>query len=262
MDAAFDAAAQRYDAWFTHSPTGKLQRERVHYFLQQHMLTGGPKRILELNCGTGEDAVWMAQQGHHVTATDVSSAMLTIARQKAQAAGLADRINVAPLDLTAPQLSAKGGPFDLVFSNFGGLNCIDPDQFRALSAFLADQLNPGGKFISVIMPTSCRWEQLYFLLKGKRKQAFRRKTNDPLGVVVDGSEVPTWYYDPHEVSRFCGDHFRRRKHRAIGYFLPPSYLDPFFEHKPALLNFLNRLEKSIGGFFYASDHFFIELERT
>ncbi len=266
MEAAFDAAAADYDAWFTHSPTGRLQRERVHAFLKTYPLRQGSLNILELNCGTGEDAIWLAQNGHTVTATDVSEEMLRITQAKAEAAGVADKITVAPLNLSAPQLSANAaskGPFDLVFSNFGGLNCIDREQFKRLAPFLAANLKPNGKFISVIMSKHCLWENAYFLLKGNRKEAFRRNTYGSVNVVVKGQNVPTWYYNPSEIASFCSNEFRRRKDRAIGFFLPPSYLDPFFEQRPKFLNALNQLERTIGGFFsrYA-DHYLIELERT
>lgn len=263
MEAAFDAAATGYDAWFTHSPTGKLQRQRVHQYLQQHVLTTKPMRILELNCGTGEDAVWLAQQGHHVTATDVSTEMLRITEQKAQAAALQARVKVAPLDLSAPQLSATAAsqPFDLVFSNFGGLNCINLTQFEALARFLATQLTSHGTFVAVIMPKQCRFEQLYFLAKGNPRQAFRRTTNEAVPVMVDGSTVPTWYFSARQIAQACQQHFNLRKKHAIGFFLPPSYLDPFFVKRPRLLNLLNRLEHTFGGLFTASDHLLLELQR-
>ncbi|MFN8181110.1 MAG: methyltransferase domain-containing protein [Bacteroidia bacterium] len=78
----FDAVAQAYDQQFTRSATGRLQRERVHRFIETMPLLKKPARVLELNCGTGEDALWLARKGHQVTATDNSAGMLDAAREK------------------------------------------------------------------------------------------------------------------------------------------------------------------------------------
>ena len=123
-------------------------------------------------------------------------------------------------------------------------------------------MEPGGKFVAVIMPRGCLWERFYFNLKRKPAQAYRRNTNGPVTVVVKDQPVKTWYYNPDEIAALCSPYFRVCRKKAIGFFLPPSYLDPFFEHRPALLNLLNRLENTLGGPSSASDHFLIELERT
>ena len=41
-------------------------------------------RVLEIGCGTGEDALFLAQQGIHITATDASEEMLRITREKTE----------------------------------------------------------------------------------------------------------------------------------------------------------------------------------
>ena len=69
----------------------------------------GPLRVgtaLELGCARGDDAVWLARQGWHVTAVDVSSVALDIASRNAVAAGVADRIAFEAHDLA---LSFSGG---------------------------------------------------------------------------------------------------------------------------------------------------------
>jgi len=51
-----------------------------------------PARVLELGCGTGTNAVFLAQQGFEVTAVDVAPAALDEARQKARASGVTVRL--------------------------------------------------------------------------------------------------------------------------------------------------------------------------
>ncbi|MEM7344793.1 MAG: hypothetical protein AAF485_11165, partial [Chloroflexota bacterium] len=58
---AFDAFASDYDDDFTHSPLGQLLRPRVWHLLGKAFSSG--QHALELTCGTGEDAVWLARRG-------------------------------------------------------------------------------------------------------------------------------------------------------------------------------------------------------
>src|SRR5215472_15307009 len=86
---AFDHLAVNYDAKFTHSSIGRAQRMAVWECAQQ--IFKPRSRLLELNCGTGEDALHFARQGFHVTACDISAAMVEEARKKAKEKGVADR---------------------------------------------------------------------------------------------------------------------------------------------------------------------------
>ena len=83
--AVFDTFAETYDDDFTHSLLGRLLRPRVWDILAQHFTAG--QHILELTCGTGEDAVWLARRGVHVTATDGSAEMVKKAKAKAEEQG-------------------------------------------------------------------------------------------------------------------------------------------------------------------------------
>ncbi|KRV48831.1 SAM-dependent methyltransferase [Wenjunlia vitaminophila] len=74
-----------------------------------------PGRALDLGCGEGADAVWLARQGWHVTAVDVSSVALDRARDHARQAGVADRIDWQQHDLA---VSFPTGTFDLVSAQF------------------------------------------------------------------------------------------------------------------------------------------------
>ncbi|PJJ70387.1 thioredoxin reductase [Sediminihabitans luteus] len=59
-----------------------------------------PGRALDLGCGHGGDAVWLAQQGWDVTATDVSATALARVDSAARAAGVDARVTTARHDLT------------------------------------------------------------------------------------------------------------------------------------------------------------------
>lgn len=70
-------------------------------------------RALDIACGEGQLAVWLAQRGMQVTAVDLSPAGLEKLRARADELGLSDRIEVvqADLDHGLPEIA---GPLDLV----------------------------------------------------------------------------------------------------------------------------------------------------
>jgi SAM-dependent methyltransferase len=252
----FDAIAHDYDRTFTESGTGRLQRVRVHRFLEQLDLLQRPARVLELNCGTGEDALWLAGQGHRVTATDSSEAMLTVAKEKIRKAG-ALQGSVAFLRYDMDEAVDRNwiGSFDLIFSNFGGMNCLDGPALQRLASGMADCLRPGGLLVTVVMGRRCLTERLYFLAKGSPEKAFRRMRVTPQPAkLTDKIEQPVWYYRPSELDRLFSGRFQRRHLRPIGFFLPPSYLDRRFAGHPRLLRLLYRLERSTGELGLLADH--------
>ncbi|WP_417310288.1 class I SAM-dependent methyltransferase [Devosia sp.] len=81
----------------------------------QHAAEMTPGRALELGCGKGDDAVWLATQGWQVTAVDLSDLALAHGRENAEAAGVADSVTFERHDLAE---TFPDGQFDLVTSCF------------------------------------------------------------------------------------------------------------------------------------------------
>lgn len=255
--APFDAIAADYDQSFTETITGRLQRQVVHQCLLPILSNKG--KVLEINCGTGEDALWMAQQGCQVVATDISGAMVQVAAQKVADAGLSAQIQVRIADASDLRNSGISGKFDLIFSNFGGLNCLSPAQIRTFSATAKELLAPNGRLVLVVMGRFCWWETLYFLIKGNFSAAFRRRSQNAIPARLDGqTTVDTWYYSPQELAELMPK-FRVIRTEAVGFWLPPSYLDPFFSRFPRVLRLLNWLEGKSRGRLLAggADHFLV-----
>lgn len=254
--APFSAVAQAYDAVFTDTAVGRLQRQIVWGFLEK-IAAGPSSHVLEINCGTGEDAVWLAQRGCRVLATDAAAGMVAAARQKALLAGAQIETRVCAFADLA-RLPERN--FDLILSNFGGLNCLPPEELVALGPVLAQKLRPGGRVVLVVMGRFCAWETLYFLLKGHWREAFRRARRGPLDARLDArTTVATWYYSPREMASLLGCAKRRGAVQAVGFWLPPSYLNPFFAKRPRLLRALSFLEKKCRGRLWAwgADHFLL-----
>ncbi len=80
---AFDSLAARYDDLFTRSMIGRAQRGAVWKVLTETFKPGD--HILEINCGTGEDALFLARNGISVVACDASEQMIRTARQRMEA---------------------------------------------------------------------------------------------------------------------------------------------------------------------------------
>jgi SAM-dependent methyltransferase len=74
-----------------------------------------PGTVLELGCGEGGDAIWLAEQGWQVTAVDVSGTALGRAAAQAAAVGVDERISFDQHDLSA---TFPEGEFDLVSAQF------------------------------------------------------------------------------------------------------------------------------------------------
>lgn len=262
-ESPFDTLASTYDADFTVSNIGRLQRERVWSFLQALLIAKqGSLKILEINCGTGEDAVRLAVSGHKVIAADASAAMIEKAKEKSSSyhTDLPVRFVVCSFE----QLSALfvNEQFDLVFSNFGGLNCIDQAALEQLNKDLYTLIKPGGHLFFVIMGRCCLWEIFYYSLRGKLGTALR-KFRKSVNFTWNGVTIPVHYYSPAGIKKIFTRSFSFLQQHPVGLFIPPSYLEKKFELRPRWLNRLNWLEKRSGYSFLSlfADHFCITFKK-
>ena len=263
MESSFDQVASKYDHEFVHSPIGRFQRHRVWSYLEKYFRHKQTLEILELGCGTGEDALWMANMGHNVMATDTSEKMIEIAAGKAKRSDNKANVSFTILDLEDINAYPEDRSFDMVFSNFGGLNCVSPGSLGSIMDQAFEMLNPGGRFVMVLMSQFCLWEWFYFRMKGNKEASVRRKGGGPLDVTLGGSAVKTWFYSPAGIKALAGEKFRVKKARPVGFFIPPSYLNNYFRNKSRMLGLLNNLERLSGGIGKMagiSDHFLVELE--
>ena len=262
MQASFDHIADEYDKSFTYSSIGKIQRDMVWKYLDAYLSENTNLEVLELNCGTGEDAIHMAEKGHKVLATDISPSMIEVARKKVSSKSLDHLVPLQQLGFDELDNVKFQKKFDVVFSNFGGLNCVNPITINQISRDVTKLLKPGGRFIAVIMPEACWWEQFYFFLKLRWNQIFRRSENK-VKAHVDGQWVETWYYSPWLFQELVGGQFSKKGLKPIGIAIPPSYLETFFKKRPRFLSVLSYLEKRLNRFSYFakfSDHYLIDLQ--
>lgn len=263
MKAAFDHSAATYDADFTNTSIGRSQRNQVWKYLEQLYANNFPENVLELNCGTGEDAIFFAEHGSKVLATDISEKMLAVTKSKIQLTKLNSFIATQKLDLANFSSAEFSQTYDLIFSNFGGLNCLNAKTIERLLHDLKSVLNAKGRVILVIMPRFCAWESLYFGSRLRFGKAFRRRSKHPLKASLGTGQVDTWYYDPKTIQMLAGKYYQVKKILPIGISIPPSYLQQTFISKKRILNGLNILENGLNKYSSLAplaDHYLIDLE--
>lgn len=256
--SSFDSLASSYDDIFTHGSIGRMQRTIVHDYL--HDAIDWPlEDLLEIGCGTGEDLLYFESKAKYIDAFDLSPEMTRMARAKIK--GNPSAIQIFQKDLKIWISEPHPKQYDLIFSNFGVLNCLDPSYFPDFHAQCSKVVSAGGSLVLVVMPRHCLFEKLYFLWKGKWSEINRRSAQSENRVLLKGSIQPTWYHDPNFIRRIFTD-FRTEKLLPVGLTIPPSYLQYFFNRKPLWLNKLHDLDKSLRKMNQLSrfaDHFLIHL---
>lgn len=260
MKADFDHIATNYDASFTNTLIGKAQRNLVYASLEAIFPSLKGINVLEINCGTGADALRFSEQGANVIATDISPSMINYAIEKSIEK---NNVSFEVLDINKLTTFHPEKTFDLIFSNFGGLNCLTESEITQFLKTASNRLTANGKICMVIMPEKCAWETVYFLAKFKFKSAFRRGKKNGVPANVEGKDVWTFYYSPKKIQSLATQ-FKTVRLNPIGLFVPPSYLEPIFKKRPQKLEklFIKDLKRVKNERFSSvSDHYFICLEK-
>jgi SAM-dependent methyltransferase len=259
--APFDAVAAGYDAAFSDRLLARWLRAAVQERLAHAFRPGD--HVLELGCGTGEDALWLARRGVRVTATDVSSGMLDVARRKAAAAGQVEQVRWLRFDFASPTAPPwTGTDFDGAFSNFGALNCL-PDR-APLAEAMAGCVRSGGLVVLVVMGPLCPWEVGWHLVRLRPRTAVRRLRGGREGHLGDGASVRVWYPSPRRLAAELRPWFDHLDTVGIGVLLPPSYAGQLVDRWPGAFRYLKALERRIAGrfpFTWLNDHYLAVFQR-
>ena len=255
--AAFDKQSALFDEIYSSKAIIHYKRQKVRDHVNKFIKARS--NILELNAGTGEDAVYFAQCGHHVHATDISQGMQHKLSEKILSASLNDKVSFELCSFTQLDKLNNKGPYDLIFSNFAGLNCTN-ELDKVLGSF-STLLNPGGIITLVLLPKFCLWETSLFL-KGKFKTAFRRFFSaDGTRAYIEGEYFHCWYYNPSVIKKYLESEFDTLALEGLCTLVPPSYIENFAEKCPKTFNTLRRMEdrwkakwpwRSIGDYYIIS----------
>lgn len=257
---AFSRQAPVFDELYANNTIIRYKRKRVRDHVEQFMHPHSS--ILELNAGTGDDAIYFAGHGHHVHATDISAAMQETLLKKATAASLTNNISSERCSFTQLAELKKQGPYDYIFSNFAGLNCTD--KLEAVLTSLTSLVKPGGYVTLVLLPKFCLWEFL-LLFKGKFKEAFRRFAGKKgASAHIEGEYFRCWYYNPSFVKKVMKEDFEVMALEGLCTLVPPSYIEQFAEKHPVWYRLLVKKEdkwKSKWPWRSVGDYYIITLKR-
>ncbi|MDB5257431.1 MAG: SAM-dependent methyltransferase [Chitinophagaceae bacterium] len=254
INQAFSNQSENYDQEDLANPVIHWMRSFVYKHMHPYLTS--ESHILELNAGTGIDALYFASQGHRVHATDLSDGMVKQIQQKIQQHQLSDVLSCQQCSYTDLQ-DIQSGPFDHVFSNLGGLNCI-PD-LKEVTKHLPALLKEGGYITWVIMPPVCPWE-LGLALKGNFKRAFRRLNKGGAMAHLEGEYFKTYYFTPSQVMQTLGVHFQKVSLRGLASFSPPPHKIDFPKNHPKLYKHLIATDEYLSAsypFNSWADHFIL-----
>jgi SAM-dependent methyltransferase len=257
---AFDRLATTYDSLFTFSAIGKSQRKVVWRRALKVFARGS--RVLELNCGTGQDALFLAKAGMTVTACDASLGMIEQARYKMAVEAAGATVEFLPLRTEEIGTLPQTLYFDSVFSNFSGLNCVG--NLTCVAQQLSGRLPSGAPLLLCFSTRYCLWEIVYFLLRGDTRKAFRR-WRGVSQACLDGLKFPVYYPTIAQLRSAFAPEFRLISTTAVGLAVPPSYIESWVTSHPRLLKLLEAIDETVctwPGLRVLGDHMLLHLEKV
>jgi len=255
--AAFDRQSKVFDEYEEANKILLWTRLVIHRYMEKLVYPG--QCLLDLNAGTGIDAVYFARHGVRVHAIDISSGMLDKLRRKIAHENLLDLISVQQLSFTKLDNLAGSG-FDHIFSNFGGINCVS-DVESVIKQF--DRiLKPGGMVTLIVMPPICPWE-IMFMLKGNFELAFRRLRKGGASANVEGVRFTSHYFTPKMLIGSFSERYKLFSLRGLTSIFPPPYCDKFLSRYPRLFERMKKWDEVASThwpFRSWADHFILTMQ--
>ncbi|MEO8361540.1 MAG: class I SAM-dependent methyltransferase [Vicinamibacteria bacterium] len=243
----FDSLAKSYDMTFGLSPVGRAFRFRVSERLTS--MCPAPAHVIDIGCGTGEDALWLASQGYAVDAFDASSSMIDVARDKA-----ARFRSTASFEAVSIQsLPERGQTYDVLISNFGALNCVALAEWTSVVSGL---LKPSGRaFISLMGRKP--------FPEGARRGFGSAHREARACVPIGGTPVSVEYPSVSDVEQALSGRATVERVEALGCLVPGPGYSGFARRHPLLLEALAMGEavvRTLPFFRHRGDHTLIELK--
>ena len=257
---AFDSVAADYDGARGNNDLIQDMRKEMWHWLDATFAPGS--RVIDLGCGTGLDAVRMAQSGYQVTATDWSPQMVARTRDRAERAELTDRVRTVAVGAHELFRLEEDGVHDGAYSNLGPLNCV-PD-LGAVSRECARLLKPGGTLVFTVIGRVCPWEILHYASQRRWSRVKVRFAAHLVPVSMNKHTIWTRYYGPREFYRAFQSEFALTHYRGLCVFAPPPYLTWVREKYPRLHERLWRLDRRVAGLPLLrgmGDHFLIVMQK-
>lgn len=250
---AFSETAPTYDS-FERFPVTLTIRRRIYSIVES--LTSPRARILDINCGTGTDALYLHRRGFDVVGVDIARGMIEQARQKARQEGT--NIPFFVSSFTDLQHIAKG-PFDLVLSNFGGINCVE--DLSPVARAIAAVTRVSGYLVVMVMPRFSLWEFASGLLHGNMSLATRRLKGHALATLAGEDAFPVFYHSLHAIRKAFSPFFKVTSVTGINIVTPPPTSRVRYNRVYSILSTVDRLVEALPVLRMMGDHALIILQR-
>jgi SAM-dependent methyltransferase len=251
---AYDAIAAGYD---TQVEGDDWMRRVLHAHYARLFKPGD--RVLDVGCGTGIDALFLAQGGVQVVAIDFSASMIAELRAKLLASPVAERVEARALAVEdLGQL--RNERFDGLISAFAGLSALD--DLRQFAHAAAELVKPRGRLVLHLLNRFSVWEWLGYLSHAdwpSARQVGRLRTRE---FSIGGRAVRHRLYYADELYQMAfAERFVLRDTYALGSLRPPHTVRRL---PPSLVQVLERLDVRCGRWpllRHAGRFFVLDLER-
>jgi SAM-dependent methyltransferase len=257
---AFDSVAADYDG-----PRGNnflIQEMRAQMWRSLDALFTPPCRLLDLGCGTGLDAVRMAQRGHAITATDWSPRMVQRTIERAAAQNVTEHVTGANIGAHELEKLTDSACYDGAYSNLGPLNCVPSLADTAREC--ARLLKPGGVLVFSVIGRICPWEIAHYARKGRWARVAVRFSRSIVPVGMNQHIVWSNYFTPSQFYRAFQPWFGLEGYRGLALFAPPPYLTWLRDRHPRWHERLWRIDQRVAGWPLLramGDHFLICMKK-
>lgn len=258
VNNAFTKQSPHFDEEDLKNPVLQRMRKQVYDHVQQYLKP--ESKILELNAGTGIDALHFIRLGHQVHAIDISDGMISQLERKVRAEDLSNKLSFQQLSYTDLK-KVNVRCFDYVFSNFGGLNCT-PDLRQVTKHF--ELLLTSGAFITlVVMPVVCPWELAGIFRNGSK--ALRRFSKGGVKAHLEGEYFQTYYHSLNTIKKAFDEKFTFIKSEGLAALSAQPHTADFPGRYPRLHKLMNRLDERVRNHFPFNrwaDHIIVTFQYT
>jgi len=236
---AYDRYASRYDAVLIENKINAYMRSQM---IDEERRTFSPgDNLLEIGCGTGDEALELAKRGCRVIAVDPSEGMLNQARSKANRVPFGVRVRF--LKGYAREIGALVSgiatlPFDGAYSSFA---LSYETNLELVSEALARYIKPGGFFLAALMNRVCAAEGLLAIgtlhpsIAGRRLAPITRHKVGQVDTSIIARTV-------HEVNRVFNPFFKLVDLRGLPVVLPPAYLNRLTRRFPGVMELAEQID--------------------
>ena len=149
----------------------------------------GPSRAIDLGCGTGSNAIFLAQHGFDVTAVDYAASAIEKARERAKAAGAP--VTFIEDDLT--DLRHVSGPFDFLVD----YSVLDDLRPRGRDLYVENVLpltHPGSRYLLYTFEWPPRWWEKNLLSSALEPGEVERRFGGHFDIerIAGQTDLPGW----------------------------------------------------------------------